>query len=84
MSDTAPVRALTISPYPSMGVVLSQMASNMQGILLDIREGDYVSIHYESTLHLQRILAAAKARGAKASVALNPATPLWPPCRPPA
>ena len=40
MSDTAPVRALTISPYPSMGVVLSQVASNMQGILLDIREGD--------------------------------------------
>ena len=40
MSDTAPVRALTIAPYPGMGIVLSQVASNMKGILLDIREGD--------------------------------------------
>ena len=39
-------------------------------------EGDYVSIHYESTKHLQRTLAAVKARGAKALLALNPATPV--------
>ena len=39
-------------------------------------EGDYVSIHYESTAHLQRALALIRARGAKPMVAINPATPI--------
>ncbi len=41
-----------------------------------IRAGDYVSIHAESTRHLQRALAQIRALGAKAMVAINPATPL--------
>ncbi len=41
----------------------------------DFGEGDYVSVHAESTRHLQRALAQIKDRGAKAMVALNPATP---------
>ena len=39
-------------------------------------EGDWVSIHVESTKHLQRVLAKVKERGAHHIVALNPATPL--------
>lgn len=39
-------------------------------------EGDYVSIHYESTKHLQRVLQAVKDRGAKPLLAINPGTPL--------
>ena len=39
-------------------------------------EGDYVSVHYESTPHVHRALAAIRARGAKAMLALNPATPI--------
>lgn len=39
-------------------------------------EGDYVSIHSESTRHLQRVLQAVKDRGAKALLAFNPATPV--------
>ena len=42
----------------------------------DIHEGEYVSIHYESTNHVQRVLAGIKQKGARAMVALNPATPL--------
>lgn len=38
---------------------------------------DYISIHPESTPHLQRALAMIRESGAKASVALNPATPLF-------
>ncbi|MBQ4354348.1 MAG: ribulose-phosphate 3-epimerase [Clostridia bacterium] len=38
--------------------------------------GEYVSVHAESTDHLQRALAAVKSCGAKAMAALNPATPL--------
>jgi len=39
-------------------------------------EGDYVSVHYEACRHLNKALAAIRARGAKAMVALNPATPI--------
>ena len=39
-------------------------------------EGDYVSIHYESTKHLQRVLQTVKDRGAKTLLAINPATPV--------
>lgn len=41
-----------------------------------VREGEWVSIHYEATNHVQRALAKIKAKGAKAMLALNPATPL--------
>ena len=44
--------------------------------MLDFGEGDYVSIHYESTKHLQRALRMVKDRGAKALLAFNPATPV--------
>lgn len=39
-------------------------------------ENDIVSVHAESTAHLQKTLAEIRKRGAKAYVALNPATPL--------
>jgi ribulose-phosphate 3-epimerase len=38
--------------------------------------GDYVSVHAESTHHLQRSLQRIRDCGAKPMVALNPATPL--------
>lgn len=42
----------------------------------DIQPGEFVSIHAESTRHLQRALAYIRSRGACPMVALNPATPL--------
>ncbi|MDG0808598.1 ribulose-phosphate 3-epimerase [Cohnella rhizosphaerae] len=42
--------------------------------LFPVREGDIVSVHQESTPHLQRTLQQIKSLGASASVALNPAT----------
>ena len=39
-------------------------------------EGDYVAIHYETTKHLHKAIAAIRARGAKPMVAINPATPV--------
>lgn len=41
-----------------------------------IREGDIVSVHYEATTLIQRTLQLVKETGAKAFLALNPATPL--------
>jgi len=45
--------------------------------LFDIKPGDLVSVHQESTVHLQRTLQKIKDCGAKAAVALNPATPIY-------
>lgn len=41
-----------------------------------VGEGDYVSVHCEATPHLHKTIAAIKAKGAKAMVAINPATPI--------
>jgi ribulose-phosphate 3-epimerase len=40
------------------------------------RPEDYISVHGETTRHLQRVLAKIRTLGAKPMVALNPATPL--------
>jgi len=37
---------------------------------------EYVSVHYEATVHVQRVLQQIRQLGSKASIALNPATPL--------
>lgn len=43
----------------------------------DIREGDWVSVHWESTKHMDKCMQYIKSKGAKACIALNPGTPLW-------
>ena len=54
------------------------MAENPESVIekLEISDGDIVSVHYESTVHLQRAISLIKEKGAKASVAINPATPI--------
>ncbi|MGN0802011.1 MAG: ribulose-phosphate 3-epimerase [Candidatus Faecivicinus sp.] len=42
----------------------------------DIQPGEYVSVHAESTRHLQRALARIRELGARPVAALNPGTPL--------
>ena len=42
----------------------------------NLRPGDMVSIHYESTPHVQRALSMVRERGARPVLAINPATPL--------
>lgn len=39
-------------------------------------KNDYVSIHYESTRHLHKVVYMIKSKGAKAMIAINPATPI--------
>jgi ribulose-phosphate 3-epimerase len=41
----------------------------------NFQPGEYVSIHWESTPHVQRALAIIRDYGAKPMIALNPATP---------
>ncbi|MDR2588455.1 MAG: ribulose-phosphate 3-epimerase [Spirochaetales bacterium] len=38
-------------------------------------EGDIISVHYESSRHVQKALAAIRELGARPGIALNPATP---------
>ena len=42
----------------------------------DIQPGEYVSIHYEATSHVQRTLQRIKDCGGKPMLGLNPATPI--------
>jgi len=42
----------------------------------DFQPGEYVSVHYEATNHVQRALAHLRERGCRTMLALNPATPL--------
>ncbi|MCD7879220.1 MAG: ribulose-phosphate 3-epimerase [Candidatus Gastranaerophilales bacterium] len=44
--------------------------------LLDIREYDLVSVHYECSFQIQRTLENIKKHGCKVMIAINPATPL--------
>lgn len=55
------------------------MIENPEKYILDFIDAgaDIVSIHPESTPHTQRALSMIRKAGAKASVALNPATPLF-------
>ena len=42
----------------------------------DPRPGEYMSVHFESTPHVHRALAAIRNAGAKPMLALNPGTPV--------
>lgn len=44
--------------------------------LLDIRDTDIVSVHYESSYQIQRTLENVRKYGCKVMIAINPATPL--------
>jgi len=38
---------------------------------------DYLTVHYEASVHLHRTVQQIKENGVKAGVSLNPATPVW-------
>lgn len=38
---------------------------------------DYLTVHYEASVHLHRTIHWIKESGVKAGVSLNPATPIW-------
>jgi ribulose-phosphate 3-epimerase len=44
---------------------------------LDVRAGDIISVHYESTYHIEKVVSMIKERGALAAVAINPGTPIY-------
>lgn len=44
---------------------------------MDLRKNDVVSIHYESTPHIQRCLSEARDFGCKVFLAINPGTPIY-------
>lgn len=43
---------------------------------LEINKNDIVSVHYESTAHIQRALTMIKEKGGRAALAINPGTPV--------
>lgn len=68
------VREITSIPF-DVHLMVQQPENHIA--LFDLRPGDLVSVHQESTVHLQRTLQKIKDKGADAAVALNPATPIY-------
>lgn len=67
------IRAGTSLPYD-----IHIMTENPEQIILQLhlRKGDIVTVHYESTVHVQRALAQVRELGATPAIAINPATPV--------
>lgn len=74
----APVVQALRKEFPDMVLDVHLMVEQPERFLDDfIRAGsDILSVHVESTKHLQRQLAYIRSCGVKACAALNPATPL--------
>ena len=44
--------------------------------MMKLDENDIICVHYESDIHIHRVLSQIKAKGCKAGLAINPQTPL--------
>lgn len=67
------LRKVTITPFD-----IHLMITNPEQKIkwFDLNPDDIISVHYESTPHIHRALQEIKNSGAKAAIALNPATPI--------
>ncbi len=79
-------------PVISMGTPIVEAVRRVTALTLDIHlmivepekhvaafmdaGGDIINVHVEAATHLHRVVQAVKARGKRAGVCLNPATPL--------
>lgn len=77
MMGTESIRQLRqASPIPlDIHLMIEKPEEKLQWF--DIQPGEYVSVHAESTRHLQRALVKIRDLGGRPMVALNPATPLY-------
>lgn len=68
------IRTITSIPF-DIHLMVQRPENHLK--LFDIRPGDIVSIHQESTVHIQRTLQTIKDMGARPAVAINPATSIY-------
>ena len=54
------------------------MTKNPESVIekLTVREGDIITIHYESTPHIESAVSLIRQKGAKVGLAINPSTPV--------
>lgn len=73
-----PLIVKAIRPYTQLPLDVHLMIENPDRYIPDfIKQGaDIISVHQEACIHLHRTISLIKDLGAKASVALNPATPI--------
>ena len=66
-----------IGSYTDIPLDIHLMAENPDYLInnLHIRENDIISVHSESDYHVERLLNLIRSKGARAFLALNPATP---------
>jgi len=67
------IRSATNIPYD-----IHLMTYNPENLIpkMKLQKDDIVSVHYESTPHVQRVLTLINETGASAALALNPSTPI--------
>lgn len=67
-----------LKPATSLPFDYHLMVENPENVIekLSLNNNDFVSVHYESTPHLQKVITLIKEKGAKVCVALNPGTPI--------
>lgn len=67
-----------LRPATDMPFDFHIMAENPETIIdkLILKENDIIAVHYEACTHLQRVITMIKEKGARAAVAINPATPI--------
>lgn len=68
----------SLAKHTDLPMDVHLMVSNPDRLLDEYLDAgaDWVSVHQEATVHLDRTLARIKSGGAKAGVALNPSTPI--------
>lgn len=76
MLGTESIRSLREASAIPMDIHLMVERPEDKLAWFDIHPGEYVSVHVESTRHLQRTLRQIRDYGAHPMAALNPATPL--------
>lgn len=73
-----PMVVNSVNKITKLPIDVHLMIKNPQNLIADfIKAGaDYVTVHQEEVVHLDRVINLIKENGAKAGVAINPATPI--------
>ncbi|MDQ3020833.1 MAG: ribulose-phosphate 3-epimerase [Bacteroidota bacterium] len=68
-----------INKFTNIPLDIHLMINNPERYIIEFHRAgaDYISVHYENNIHLNRIINQIKSLGIKAGVVLNPATPVF-------
>ncbi len=73
-----PMLAYAVRKTTNTPLDIHLMVTEPEAVIMQLAplKPEYITVHYESCVHLQRVVSAIRANGSKAGVALNPHTPI--------